>query len=116
MSYIELKTEREAEIESCFSCDVELHYPKGLEKFGELLADFKARSSTAKASDTYSSNNDTVNSGCGEKTNRDRLIVMDDVSGLADESKKFATFLIVAHKSNYTRVYIFHTIYLEKSI
>ena len=43
---------REAEIESCFSCHVEFHYPKGLEKFGDLLEAFKARSSTAKASDT----------------------------------------------------------------
>ena len=28
--------------------------------------------------------------GFGEKTNRDQLIVMDDVSGLADKSKKFS--------------------------
>ena len=41
---------------------------------------------------------------------------MDNVSGLADESKKFAGLLIVAHKLNYTCVYIFHTIYPEKSI
>ena len=115
--YTELKQEREAEIESCFSCDVEFHYPKGLEKFGDILEDFKARLSTAKAIDIYSSDNDnTVNSGYGEKTNRDRLIVMDDVSGLADESKKFASFLTVACKFNYTCVYIFHTIYPEKSI
>ena len=41
---------------------------------------------------------------------------MDDVSGLAEESIKFASFLTFARKSNYTCVYIFHTIYLEKSI
>ena len=52
----------------------------------------------------------------GEKTNRDQLIVMDDISCLADESKKSASFLTVACKFNYTCVYIFHTIYLEKSI
>ena len=34
--YIELKAEREAEIESCFSCDVEFHNLKGLEKFNDL--------------------------------------------------------------------------------
>ena len=114
--YIELKPEREAEIESCFSCDVEFHYPKGLEKFGDLLDDFKARSNTAKAVDTFSEDNDIVNIGFGEKTNRDRLIVMYDVSGLADESKELASFLTVACKFNYTCVYIFHTIYREKSI
>ena len=41
---------------------------------------------------------------------------MDDVSGLADKSKKIASFLTVARKSNYTCVYIFHTVYPEKSI
>ena len=116
LSYMKLKPKREAEIESCFSCDVEFLYPKGLEKFGDLLEDFKACSSTAKASDTYSSNNDTVSSGLGEKANRDRLIFMDDVSGLVDESKKFASFLTVVRKFNYTCVYIFHAIYPEKSI
>ena len=48
VSYIELKPEREAEIVSCFLCNVEFHYLKGLEKFGDLLDDFKARSNTAK--------------------------------------------------------------------
>ena len=51
-----------------------------------------------------------------EKTTRDRLIVMDDVLGLADESKKFASFLTVACKFNYACVYIFHIIYPEKII
>ena len=41
---------------------------------------------------------------------------MDNISGLADESKKFASFLTVARKFNYNCVYIFHTIYPEKSI
>ena len=40
---------------------------------------------------------------------------MDNVSGLVDESKKIAIFLTVARKFNYTCVYIFHTIYPEKS-
>ena len=52
----------------------------------------------------------------GGKTTRNQLIVMDEVSGIADESKKFASFLTVACKVNYTYVYIFHIIYLEKSI
>ena len=40
---------------------------------------------------------------------------MDDVSGLADESKKFAVFLKVTRKYNYICVYIFHTVFPEKS-
>ena len=54
--------------------------------------------------------------GFGEKTTCDQLIVKDDVSGLADESKKFASFLTIARKFNYTCIYIFHIIYPEKSI
>ena len=114
VSYIELKSEREAEIEFCFTCDVDFHYPKGLEKLN-LLEDFKGHSKTPKAIHPCSSDEeDIVNSVKSAK--RDQLISMDNVPGLADESKKFASLLIVAHKLNYTCVYIFHTIYPEKSI
>ena len=41
---------------------------------------------------------------------------MDDVSGLADTSSKFASFLTVARKFKYHWLYIFHTIHREKSI
>ena len=37
VSYRQLNSEREAEIESCFSFPVEFHYPKELEKFNDLL-------------------------------------------------------------------------------
>ena len=35
---------------------------------------------------------------------------MDDVSGVADISKKFANFLTVSKKCGYNRVYVFHVI------
>ena len=38
---------------------------------------------------------------------------MDDISGLAEESKASASFLTIAHKFNYTCFYIFHVIYPE---
>ena len=60
-------------------------------------------------------NDDSVNI-FGEVIDRDRLIVFDDVSGLADNSNKFARFLTVARKYKYNCVYIFHTIYPEKAI
>ena len=41
----------------------------------------------------------------------DKLIVMDDVSGLADNSDEFANFLTVSRKYDLTCVYIFHMIY-----
>ena len=50
-----------------------------------------------------------------ENSIRDRLIVFDDVSGLADNFKKIASFLTMSRKYNYNCVYIFHTIYPEKA-
>ena len=41
----------------------------------------------------------------------DKVIVMDDVSGLADKSDKFANFLAVSRKYGITCVYIFRTMY-----
>ena len=109
-------------IESCFSDDVDFHYLKLIEQFGDLLEVFKARSRIIKRNDsdenTSSSDDEFFNEsdGFGEKTTREQLIVMDNVSGLADESKKFASFLTIARKFNYTCVYIFHIIYSEKWI
>ena len=41
----------------------------------------------------------------------DKLIVMDDVSGLADKSDEFANFLTISRKYGVTCVYFFHTIH-----
>ena len=115
--YIDLDEEREAETKSCFSCDVYFHYLKLIEQFIDLLEVFRMRSGIAKKYDTFSSGNEFLNDsdGFGEKTTCDQLIVMDNVSELADESKKFASFLTVG-KFNYICVYIFQIIYPEKSI
>ena len=40
----------------------------------------------------------------------DRLFIMDDVSGVADVSKKFSNFLTVSRKFGYNCVYVFHVI------
>ena len=44
----------------------------------------------------------------------DKVIVMDDISDIADTSNQFATFLTVSRKYGLTCVYIFHTIYLTR--
>ena len=41
----------------------------------------------------------------------DKVIVMDDVSDVADISDEFANFLIASRKYRVTGVYIFQTIY-----
>ena len=52
----------------------------------------------------------------GEKSQRNRLIVMDDVFGLADLSIQFANFLTIARKYRYHCVYIFHTVHPEECL
>ena len=54
------------------------------------------------------------NSELGEGMALDKLIVMDDVSGLADKFDVFSNFLTVSRKYGLSCVYIFHTIYLNR--
>ena len=100
--------------------------PHRVPMFDNSLEIFKTRSKTTKGkgdsssddveSDTSSCNDNERINDFGKKTTRDRFIVMDDVSDLADKSEKFTSFLTVARKFNYTCVYIFHIIYHENTI
>ena len=108
VSGIQLNESREAEIESNFSCDISFFYPNDVNDLADLIEEFKLE----VESEETENENVTI---FGEKINRDRLIVFDDVSGLADNSNKFASFLTVARKYKYNCVYIFHTIYPEKA-
>ena len=128
VSYIKVDKKREAQIQSCFDCQVDFYYPRNKENFDNLLEYFKTKSSSSnegledkeqEKNDTHSDENDVdiiYGNDFSEKSNRNRLIVMDDVSGLADTSAKFASFLIVARKFKYHCLYIFHTIHPEKNI
>ena len=111
VSGIQLNEGREAEIESNFSCDISFFYPNDINDLVDLIDEFKLE---VESEETTSDNDENV-SVFGETKNRDRLIVFDDVSGLADNSNKFANFLTVARKYKYNCVYIFHTIYTEKA-
>ena len=51
----------------------------------------------------------------GENNILDKLIVMDDVSGLAGKSDNFANFLTVSRKFDFACVYVFHTMYATRS-
>ena len=119
VSFIKLDKQKEAEIQSCFECELDFYYPRNKEQFEELLEYFKTKSNSLEIenNDINSDKND-VNylTNYGEKSNRNRLIVMDDVSGLADLSSKFTNFLTVARKFAYHCLYIFHAVHPEKAI
>ena len=112
VSGIQLNDSREAEIESNFSCEISFFYPNDINELADLIEEFKLEVETEKNETDNENDNVTI---FGEIINRDRLIVFDDVSGLADNSNKFASFLTVARKYKYNCVYIFHTIYPEKA-
>ena len=54
--------------------------------------------------------NNESNSVFGEKLSMDHLIVMEDVSIIAENCKKFAEFLTVCKKYRYRSIYVFHII------
>ena len=103
MSKIVLSEEREELIREIF-VDQEVHfsYPHDLDDFNYLVENFTQEKS------------DYVDSELGENLKINKLIVMDDVSGLADRSNKFSDFLTVSRKYGFSCLYVFHTIYLGR--
>ena len=51
-----------------------------------------------------------INNSFGENRKLDRLIIMDNVAGVADVSKKFSNFLTVSRKFGYHCIYVFNLI------
>ena len=103
VSGIQIDSAREAEIQSCFNCDTKVHVTTEKEDLDGLLEIFK--SNVLEVDD-----NVNLSNSFGELKKRDRLIVLDDVSGVADISKNFANFLTVSRKYGYNVVYVFHVI------
>ena len=116
VSYIKLDKKREAEIQSCFYCEVNFYYPRNKEQFEDLFDYFKTKTNPADIENDVSQETDIDDINYGEKKIRRRLIIADDGSGLADNSVKFANFLTVARKFGYHCLYIFHAIHPEKAI
>ena len=98
-----MSSERENTIRERFKDqDVYFNYPADLDQFNYFIRNF-----TQEKSD-YVDNNDNE---IGENLRVNELIVMDDVSGLADKSADFSNFLTVSRKYGFSCVYVFHTIY-----
>ena len=104
VSGIEIDTSREAEIQSCFSNETKVHVATERDELDALIEHFKLKALE------NSGDNVNLSNSFGEIRKMDRLIVLDDVSGVADLSKKFANFLTVSRKYGYNVVYVFHVI------
>ena len=87
VSKINLLNNREDKIRQCFTyTKVEFHYPKDVEDLNLIIETFQK--------ETYDEDEKT-NDSCnifGENKKFDKLIIMDDVSGLADKSMILPTF------------------------
>ena len=104
ISGIDIDKKREAKIQSYFSNETGIHTAKERDELDSLTETIKFR--TRDIVD----DNDDVNSLFGENKKMNRLIVMDEVSSVADISRKFATFLTVSRKFGYHCIYVFHVI------
>ena len=99
VSKIYLSSEREESIRDCFlDQNVQFAYPANIDDFNFLIDDFMS-----ERSPSVSENN------MGELPQINKLIIMDDVSGLADKSDHFSNFLTVSRKYGFSYVYVFHT-------
>ena len=100
VSKIFLSPERKEAIRNCFvDQNVQFAQPNNIEDFNYYFNFMSERSQSTSENDQ------------GEITQIDKLVIIDDVSGLADKSDDFSSFLTVSRKYGYSCVYIFHTIY-----
>ena len=111
VSKINLLNNSEDKIRQCFShIKVEFHDPNDIEDLNLIIETF--------LKETYDEDEKT-NYNCniyGENKKFDKLIVKNELSGLANKSNDFANFLTVSRMFGYICLYIFHIIYLTKSI
>ena len=94
ISGIAIDKKREAEIQSYFNDETEVHVAQEQDKLDSLIKTFKLQSSE-------DSSEENVNSSSGENKNMYRLFIMDDVCGVADISKNFANFRTISGKYGY---------------
>ena len=97
-----LEKERQI-LKECFvNQHVQFNYPINRKDFDYLLEMGKRNKATY------------IENDLGEKRLLDKVIVTDDVSGLADKSDDFANFLTASRKCGITCIYIFHTTYCNR--
>ena len=89
LSKIMLSQDREQDISSCFDLKVNFKYP-------QTLNDFNMELHSVLLPKKKETDDSIVNNVMDEKNMFNKLIVMDDILGLADRSNDFANFLTVA--------------------
>ena len=93
--------------ESFCYASVEFHYPNDVAEFETILELLKDNNSDVN----ININDEADDLGIGKEDVFDRLIVMVDVSSLADKPNEFCNFLTVSQKYRYSCIYIFHIVF-----
>ena len=103
-----ISKQTEAERDSCFTPKVEFYSPQDegdLEKtFDDLENIYRERVEKMP----FDNESNDVSNGMGEYVERDSLVILDDVSRLANRSKSFVTFMTTCRKFGYSLIYVFH--------
>ena len=87
VSRVDLSKEREDQIRQCFNYTVvEIHYPDDVDDLNLIIERFQ------KETHNNAENNNDNCKIFGENKKFDKLIVMDNVSGLAEKSSSFTNF------------------------
>ena len=89
LSGIELSREREGEIESCFESEIEFYYPKDQDALSKVINDLENLYLEKQEKNSVKK----LESVIGERTVLDNLVVLDDITGLADKSHSIVKFL-----------------------
>ena len=105
VSKIRRSGEREDVIrESFLEQTVKFVYPSNLDEFNYLIDFFMSEKMPESSAAVKNM------SALGENIRIGKLIVMDDVSGLADRCDDFSNFLTVSRKYGFSCIYVLHTI------
>ena len=111
ISGIELSREREGEIESSFESEIEFYYAVDQDALSKVIKDLENLYLEEQEKNYVKK----LKSVIGERTLLDNLVILDDVTGLADKSHSFIKFLTSCRKYGYNVLYILHEPALSSS-
>ena len=105
ISKVELSKQREAEMHPSFKAVVDFY---NLQDEFDLKKTFNDLENLYQEKVEKQKIINQENHGKGEYVERNYLIVLDDISGLADRSPSFITFMTTSRKFEYSLFYVFH--------
>ena len=110
ISKINLSKGREEQISSCFQyTKVSCNYPNDLNEFDAIIENFQRKTRTDNGTESDTDDNENIKM-LGEKK-IGKSIYMEEVTGHADKSNNFGSFLTVLKKFGCICIYIFHILY-----